>query len=609
MPEENQTSVEIQQENTGIDAVQRKSRNFDDILEVIGGFGKWQKVLCVWAPLIGIMTGAHTLAQVFMGGKADHWCRVPNWNDANCSVDGLPDDWECLLAKRNASIPFKIEKGQEVYRSCEMYDVLNITFTMRLNVSNYSNDTIKCPTTESDTHAWVYDTTQYKTTILTEFDLVCDNKATPSILQSIYFAGLLVGSIFFGSLADLVGRKPSVYIASLLLFVTSLVNVFSPNVIIYGILRFFVAAGGIGAFICVFVLVNEFISPHRRVLVGISFQGFFAAGLTLVPLLAYFVRYWRFLQLAIALPTALYILTYFKMPESARWQITKRKFTQAEKTLRKVAARNGKEFPEEMFRPDVTRTAQESPSASHQATALGLFRTRNMRIKTLNIMFNWFVNSMVYYGLNLSTSDLGVDDYLASVISGLVEFPCYVYCVIALKYVGRRINLGGNLLIGGVACVITSFLDAGTVRLVIAMIGKFCISASFAIIYVVSGEIYPTSVRSAGLGISSASARFAGILSPFILELKELWSPLPFVVFGSLSVIAGFLSFLLPETKDKKLPETLQEGEAFGKFRCWRCKDNDDIKPTMAIIDISELNVKQDADNYAFIEEETSQAK
>ena len=35
----------------------------------------------------------------------------------------------------------------------------------------------------------------------------------------------------------------------------------------------------------------------------------------------------------------------------------------------------------------------------------------------------------------------------------------------------------------------------GVARTVIAMIGKFCISASFAIIYVVSGEIFPTPVR------------------------------------------------------------------------------------------------------------------
>ncbi|XP_038045314.1 organic cation transporter protein-like [Patiria miniata] len=596
--------TEDQKDDLKIDSGENEPPKFDDILEIIGGFGKWQKILFVWAPLIGVMTGAHTIAQVFFAGESDHWCRVPKWDHANCTANGQPDDWGCLLAKRDASIPFQIQGGKKVYDSCKMYDVLNVDFTVGMNTSDYSNVTIKCPTAEAGSHAWEYDTRQYKTTIITEFDLVCDDRGTPSILQSVYFGGLLVGSLFFGSLADFIGRKPATYLASALLLLMSLGNIFSPSIVVYAILRFFVAAGAMGAFICVFVLVNEFLSPNRRVLVGISFQGFFAAGLTIVPLLAYFIRYWRFLQLCIALPTALYILMYFQMPESARWQITKGRYSQAEKTLRQVAARNKKDFPEEMFSPEAISAAQETQSKG-QSTAVGLFRTPNMRIKTLNIMFNWFVNSMVYYGLNLSTSDLGVDDYLAAVISGLVEFPSYVFCVIALQYVGRRINLGGNLLVGGVACIITAFLDAGNARLAIAMIGKFCISASFAIIYVVSGEIYPTSVRSAGLGISSASARFAGILSPFILDLKEFWSPLPFVVFGSLSVAAGLLSFLLPETKDKKLPETLEEGEAFGKCKCLGYNKEDDAFPTMAIIDMTELDTKQEVHNYAFDNKES----
>ena len=67
------------------------------------------------------------------------------------------------------------------------------------------------------------------------------------------------------------------------------------------------------------------------------------------------------------------------------------------------------------------------------------------------------------------------------------------------------------------------------------------------------------------MGLSSAAARVAGILSPFMLELKSVWEPLPFVLFGTLSIAAGLLALLLPETRNKILPETMEEGEAFGK--------------------------------------------
>lgn len=39
----------------------------------------------------------------------------------------------------------------------------------------------------------------------------------------------------------------------------------------------------------------------------------------------------------------------------------------------------------------------------------------------------------------------------------------------------------------------------------------------------------------------------------------------PLVVFGALSIIAGLLLFLLPETLQQKLPDTIKEGEQFGR--------------------------------------------
>jgi MFS transporter, OCT family, solute carrier family 22 (organic cation transporter), member 16 len=40
---------------------------------------------------------------------------------------------------------------------------------------------------------------------------------------------------------------------------------------------------------------------------------------------------------------------------------------------------------------------------------------------------------------------------------------------------------------------------------------------------------------------------------------------LPTIIFASLALISGALSLLLPETLGKPMPQTLQEGEDFGK--------------------------------------------
>ena len=146
-------------------ASEKTPQEFDDVLAIIGEFGLWQKLLFFWASLIGIMSGLNTLAQVFMAGESDHWCRVAAWNETNCTATGQPDDWECLVAKRNASIPLITNPdGDMVYDSCNMYDVRQLAFTPGMNATDYTTETISC----SEADGWVYDTRQYKTTIINE---------------------------------------------------------------------------------------------------------------------------------------------------------------------------------------------------------------------------------------------------------------------------------------------------------------------------------------------------------------------------------------------------------------------------------------------------------
>ena len=41
---------------------------------------------------------------------------------------------------------------------------------------------------------------------------------------------------------------------------------------------------------------------------------------------------------------------------------------------------------------------------------------------------------------------------------------------------------------------------------------------------------------------------------------------IPLIIFGILSLAAGFLALALPETKDRNLPATLEDGENFGRY-------------------------------------------
>ncbi|CAL1540067.1 unnamed protein product, partial [Lymnaea stagnalis] len=108
------------------------------------------------------------------------------------------------------------------------------------------------------------------------------------------------------------------------------------------------------------------------------------------------------------------------------------------------------------------------------------------------------------------------------------------------------------------------------VATVLATIGKFGASGAYANIWLFSAELFPTVLRSSGLSSGSFFARMGGLISPYIANLGSqddgvVIQILPLMIFGALSLIAGALAYLLPETKNARLPETIAEAIRFGR--------------------------------------------
>ena len=70
-------------------------------------------------------------------------------------------------------------------------------------------------------------------------------------------------------------------------------------------------------------------------------------------------------------------------------------------------------------------------------------------------------------------------------------------------------------------------------------------------------EFYYTKVDS-GLGVSSVLARVGGILCPFVLVTKDIWEPMPYVIFGGSTLVVGASTVFLRST-ESALSETTQQ--------------------------------------------------
>jgi len=71
-----------------------------------------------------------------------------------------------------------------------------------------------------------------------QFSLVCDQAWIPSTITSLQMAGIFVGNVACGQVADLIGRKKPFFLAVLALVILNVVSAFATSWIMFAVLRF-----------------------------------------------------------------------------------------------------------------------------------------------------------------------------------------------------------------------------------------------------------------------------------------------------------------------------------------------------------------------------------
>lgn len=351
----------------------------------------------------------------------------------------------------------------------------------------------------------------------------------------------------------------------------------------YGVLRFITGMGGIGCFMVCFVLAVEHVGFKFTMLVGIAIEIPFALGEALLGIEAVIVRNWRGLQILAYLPLLVLLGLYWLVPESTRWLIGQGRLEEAKKNIERAARENKRKVPyhllktAEMSEVDLGHDDPPKP----KVTVLDLFRPRVILFRTLNMCFQWFSVTMCYYGLAFASTSLSGNPYSNFFLSVLIEIPGYIFCILVMDCWGRRPILSFCQIVSGVACVICGLLqgveDEGlqAFQIFLSLIGKFGASASFAIVYVYTAELFPTVIRNQAVGTCSLVARIGGITSLLLDLLKvktsykiifpnpnlnqDYWLPAPVFIMGVVATVAGALATFFPETLGEKLPESMEE--------------------------------------------------
>lgn len=384
--------------------------------------------------------------------------------------------------------------------------------------------------------------------------------------QTAYMFGVLVGSLLLGRLSDKYGRKTIFILAGVLQLLFGVVVAFTTDYYSFIVVRFLYGIFGSGSYITGFVLTMEIVGATKRTVCGVMFQIMFAIGIVLLAVWGYLIDNRFLLQIVYGLHAAILLPHIFLMDESPRWLWAQGRARESVAIIERALKMN--KSPEVLDTPSLVSHCKATCAKytdEHSAGTLDLFKTRNMLKKTLIICGCWFANSVVYYGLSLNAGKLNGNPYFIIFLMGIVEMPAYVVILYFLDRVGHRALISTMMLLGGVSCLVVAALPHGSTSTTgVVMIGKLFISGSYSIIYKYSAELFPTVVRSSGVGLGSMCASISGALTPLVSLLDTLNPKIPTVLFGLLALLSGVSTFLLPETIGRNLPQSLDDGEKFG---------------------------------------------
>ncbi|KAJ8384790.1 hypothetical protein AAFF_G00198760 [Aldrovandia affinis] len=520
---------------------------FENVLEETDGFGGYQILILTLLCIPRVILPFHFLLNNFMAAVPDHHCNISGLDGGDTFVNLTQDQ------RLRVSVPAQEDGAPS---SCKMFE--EPQFHLLHNSSNATEiPAVPCQ------NGWVYDTSTFSTTLATEWDLICDRNSMNKATATIFFVGVMIGAVVFGSLCDRFGRKSMLLVSYLLSVSFGFASAFSNSYLMFVIMRFFTGFGLAGISIISIVLSIEWVDIKHRTFIGVIGSMSWTLGNMLLAGLAYLVNNWRLLIITVTSPLGLAVVTWWWIPESARWLIANGKVEKAHVYLQKCATFNNKKDFASRIKPQTLSNVVTVSKKNTSYTYLDLVRTPRMRKLTFLTGIVWYGVASTYYGISLNITGFGLNIYLTHFIYGAIEVPAKLLIYFSLDKIGRRMSQAGTLVLTGVCVAINMFVpkDMWLFRTVVAVLGKGLSEASFTTVFLYTTELYPTVVRQNAVGYTSFMARLGVSIAPLIMLLEDVWKLFPQLILCSVAISSGLLAFLLPETHNVLLPETIEDIE------------------------------------------------
>lgn len=392
--------------------------------------------------------------------------------------------------------------------------------------------------------------------IIDGYDIAVAGTALPSIMKQMNVTastagfmassalfGMMFGAMLLGTLADRIGRRWTIAICVFLFSVFTAAAGFTTEPVSFSVMRF-IAGLGIGGVMPNIVAQMTEYSPKkiRSVMTTLMFSGYALGGILAAVLGKQLIgEYgWQSVFIAAGAPLVLIPFILKSMPESLPYLISHHD----DRHLREIV---------QHIEPSLKLSAEDQfvvpPSAKGKGVPIARLFQEGRGLSTLMFWVAFFTGLFMIYALSSwLTKLMAMSGYsLGSALSFVIAlnlgamFGAIFGGWLADKFHIKWVLVSMYALGGLFLYLMTIPMSTDMLYLVIGAVGA-CSTGAQIVAYAYSGQFYPMSIRSTGIGMAAGVGRTGAILAPLLIGLiVSLKLPLEqnFLVIAAAGVIGA----------------------------------------------------------------------
>ncbi|ESR46445.1 hypothetical protein CICLE_v10000960mg [Citrus x clementina] len=389
-----------------------------------------------------------------------------------------------------------------------------------------------------------------------------------SVFGSVLTVGGIIGSLVNGKIADLVGRRRTMWLSELFCIVGWLAVAFSKHAWSLYLGRFSLGIGLVLMAYVIPVYIAEITPKNIRGAFTAAFQFLLTSGLSVMYLVGTVVS-WRALALIAAVPCLLQIIGLFFIPESPRWLAKVGREKELETTLQRLRGKNADISMESAHIREYTQTFEMD-------SKVGIFYLFQRKYAYplvvgvgLSAMQPLLGATAIQYYASYIFSEADFSTKIGSISLAIIQLPVIGASVLLTDRFGRRPLLLASTIVMclSLAIIATAFGLQGThrwneVTSVLVYVGIMGFSVGYSIGLsglpgVVMAEIFPINMKGLAGSLVIFIHHCINWTITFTFHFMMEWSKTgTFSIFWVICAAGvAFVTFLVPETKGRTLEE------------------------------------------------------